>query len=51
MTSFILRNTHNDMYNDAGTRAYDIQDLRNNMTLAESTSPNPKNLVGINTIL
>ena len=45
ITGFILRNTHNDIYNDAGTRAYAIIDAITNTTITRSISPNPQNLV------
>jgi hypothetical protein len=45
ITGFLLRNTHNDVYNDAGTRAYQIVDLASNFTITQSTLQNPQSLV------
>jgi hypothetical protein len=45
ITGFVMRNTHADIYNDAGTRAYQIVDLSNDLTIVNSSLPNAQNLV------
>ncbi len=45
ITGFLLRNTHNDVYNDAGTRVYQIVDPATNFTITQSTLQNPQSLV------
>ena len=45
ITGFVMKNTHNDMLNDAGTKAYKITDLSTNSTIVESTLPSSQYLV------